>query len=1054
MSRNIFGPPGRFRRTVGVIAAAVVASGLLASGASAQDGGDLESGRGVDSPFGLAHGELGPEQVEIGGATGSGSFGFPATGQGYQWFHTIGAMNEHWLGAYDTTGSGSLEWCVNLDSGAPTGAGTIVKNPSPSVIPGAETHKLTSAQMGYLLKNHTANDANERGALAALVHVNFEQGQGRGHAGYLYGDLITKGGGLLQKFNGLVDEARSSAAVKVVPGKPSVAPNKMSAILKDFGMKAQDGSWAPNIPFKVTLTGPGVFDNGKQVIEGKTSGNTQLKVTSTGNGNLTARYEFYPNWVGLQLQERYGTQTTLMMQPSDPEWQSGTGEDFDLIFDFQPLVSSQVGAQYLSAGDDYVDAISVVADKSYANPTWTSIDGKPVPVKAVTSVYYAGIVKPVVGADIPESAVKIGEVTTTHAGPGTQNISVPTDGKVGYYVAKTQIKKVEQGEYADYIHADATYQYGLENETSISQINPYVTTLASDKLVLPGQETSDAVSIHLGAGEVWVDGLTIKAEGTLYGPFDMPLPQSVDVPQGAPVAKTATLEFTKDNQTLDAPWTGGAVGFYTWVWSIDKNAQVNPDLFAASFTDDFMIHAETTSVRIPELSHYSLAREYNVHANGLAFDTITIGGYMPSHQQWGGDDYWVPDNLQAHVRVYDAGEQPDWSGTAVPKGTPVHWETMVEAVNGVFEIGYDDKHPITGFTPGHHYVFHYEFDGDDRVAPFTSDFNDIRERFYVPGEAPAKPTTATQAVEEVMVGENFHDTALVSGDVPEGAYLVFEAFGPQDEAETPKCEDPFFTSKKISVPGAGYYTSGDTKVTKAGVVYWVETLYNQVGEVLHKGKCGIPSETTKVIPYEPGISTKAMLNGDGTVQDQLFASWKTPEGYDATDPAVTPWPYPVGAKTTVELFYAEPGEALTCSLDQKLGEDTIDLVEGQTEYVTKKFPQGAEAGTWGFVETTRPPTTCPPEPVEPPICPPEGELPGEPGEPCEPGQPVEPEPCDPDPEPVSKGECGDPDETIIIPGEPEPLAKTGTSNLVAPVGALALASLGAVAWKTNRTRRP
>lgn len=993
---------------IGIILLPIIASLLITNAASATQSGDADvptPQSGESQPF------VGPieggnaSSRDIGNATGG--WGPPTTGNGFEWRQNINGIHTHWLGAYDTTGSGKLEWCTNLDSLAPQGAGAIVTNPNPSPIPGtAARHQLTSAQMGYLLKKYQGNYASHRGALAALVHLNFEQGNGRNYAGNLYSDLMSKGGDLLQKFNEFADEAKASAAVAVIPGKPTVAPNKMTAVLKDFGMKSQTGAWVPNVPFKVTLTGPAVFANGSKTMEGTTSGNKELSVRSTGNGTVKTTWKFFPNWSSLQIKERFGSQTTLTMQTADPDWQNGQSSDFDLILDFQPKVSSKAGAQFVNAGEDFVDAITVEADKSYVNPNWPNVSGSPIAVKAVTTVYYLGIQKPTQSTSIPANAVKIGEATSTHNGPGTKEIRVKTGGRGGYFVAKTVIKKADQGSNAIFVHGDATYDFGLSNETTVGQLNPTITTQASDKIIDVGGQTHDSVTIRLPSGTTWPTGLKVIAKGTLYGPFNTPVKQSTNPPPGAPVAKTAQLVFTsdgetlrvpwssntpgfytwvweirkadqmnpdllgkdfvddfgiaaettlvqmeakvttkasdklalpgaatsdavtvaliepaiwpasttikatgtlygpfdmpqpqaktppndapiagksaliftRDKQTLNAEWTPPKAGFYTWVWEIDRGLQQFPDLFAKSFRDDFMIHAETTSTRIPTLDHYSLAREYNVEPEGLAFDTITIGGYMESHTDWAGDGYWLPDNLRAHVRVYDAGVNPDWSSKKVPPGTPIHWETTVEAVNGVFEIGYDNKNPITGFTPGHHYVFHYEFDGDDRVAPFSSNFNDIRERFYVPGPTPLPPSTLTQATEEAMVGEPIEDTILVVGDVPDGAYLIVQAFGPQPENMEPSCETPFFKSKEIAVPGPGRYTSGQTSVDTSGFVYWVETLHAKDGSVLSKGKCGIPSETTKI--YEPELKTTAsevsvMDNGKeliSTITDQVCYS--------------------------------------------------------------------------------------------------------------------------------------------------------------------------------------
>ncbi|MSS84901.1 hypothetical protein FYJ24_09010 [Actinomycetaceae bacterium WB03_NA08] len=922
--------------------------------------------------------------------------GAPRTGVGYEWNRQIGNATWHWLGA-QTTGNG-LEWCTNLDSLSPTGPGDILLNPTPNPVQGFQNDywTITPAQMGYIFKNHQENNAETRAAISWLVHGLYETGAGRAHAGALVGDVLNHAPAISNRAKELINEARTSAVVAVKVDDVTVTPSKMGFTLSSFGVKSESGAWVDGIPFKVTLTGPAVFDNGSQTYSGTTSSGLTLSGHSTGNGTAHAKYEFFPNWVGIMLRERLGTQTTLTMQPGNPAWLPGEGRPFDLVFDFQPVVSSVVTSKFVAAGSDFVDTISMKADSSYGDGTWTQVDGKPVPATVTTDVYYAGSVAPTVSDEVPADAVKVGSVSSTFNGAGDQKITVPTDGRGGYFVAKTRFEKNAQPEkWRQYFHGDATYQWGLASETTVMQVTPTITTKASDKRVEAGVETSDMVTIHLKEGEKWPTGATLKAKGTRYGPFSTPLPQSSTVPASAPVAGTADLEFTANGQTKSVPWSADTSGVYTWVWQIDKDTQTNPDLWATSFRDDFMIHAETTVVPW-NIEHSSMAREYNVHVDGRAFDTVNISNLPGDHGTYEGDDYWMADVKEARVVVYDAGPDTDWANQdeEIPPHAQIHWETTVEAVNGVFNIGYDDNNPITSFNPGHDYVFVYHFEGDDRVNSFHSPFNDILERFHVPGQTPVPPTVATQAQKDVMVGEPFGDTALVMGDVEEGSTLVFEAFGPQPEDETPSCEAPFFTSDPIAVSGAGYYDSPTTTVDKPGVVYWMETLYGPDGSIIHTGTCGVPSETTTVIPYEPHISTTAVAGADNPmvgdeIWDTLNAGWKSPDGHDVTDPAVTPWPYPVGSTTTVDLYWADHQDNLTCQGDPLWSADPVNLVEGTTKYTTNKYTTD-KAGVYTFVETTRNP---------------EGVI-------------------------VSQGTCGDPDETLTIgtPPPPPALAKTGSSG--------------------------
>ncbi|MCF2706330.1 hypothetical protein I6E29_03500 [Arcanobacterium haemolyticum] len=905
-----------------------------------------------------------------------------------------------WLGTEPTRAesNGEPSWCVQIMADTPLPSQQVSVSTLTESTPHIAGFDLSTPQMAHLLGTYgKTSDSYTAAALAFLVHANFETGaENISQVRATLTDIRSVVSNLENRIRELRTEAINSAAVGYEKCAATGDMQRKGQI-NNVGVKNGNGAWIAGTPMTVQLAGPAVFDaTGTDTWTGTSEASPfTLTWRATGNGEVT--YRFTAKQPVRRTLTKYGASGKVQDSISygnrdlrnDPEEITVPGDTWRVVYDFQPVVSSQVEAQFVAAGGVFSDEIMMQADPNYGSGQWLTLDdGSFVPVSSVTSLYYVGLDPVSVSDEVPAGAELVGEAPLTFAGPGSQKIAFDVT-RPGYYVAKTLAAKDAQGEYAEYVHSDATYQFGVENETSIARIKPTITTQASDKLVVPGQQTSDKVTVRLNEGASWADGLTIKAHGTLYGPFDTPQPQSDSAPEGAPVAATADLTFTSDGQTLEAPWMVPDYGFYTWVWDIRAENQEHPIVFDGDFVDDFMITVETTSVRVPTFGHYSQSREYNVDADGRAFDTITISGYMDSHTDFEGlAGYWAPDVDEATVTVYDAGVGRDWknAGPEVPEDAVVHWQGTVPAVNGRFDIGYEDGDPITGFTPGHDYVFVYHFPGDDRVAPYTSAFNDIRERFHVPGDTPDKPEVVTQATKRVLVGQDFTDTALVTGDVPAGSYLVFEAFGPHSDESRPRCDDPFFTSEKIMVDRADYHESGPARVDSAGQVYWIETLYGKDGTVISRGECGIPSETTEVVPYEPEIHTKAHADNEnqvgGAIWDTLTATWKKPVGFtDTADPAVTPWPYPAGSITTVDLYYAAPGQVLTC--ETPIWSDTITLIEGQSEYETGRYTVD-KAGTYGFVETTR----------------------------------------DPDGTVISIGLCGDPDETVTIEEPPTPPTET------------------------------
>ncbi|MFV0435679.1 MAG: hypothetical protein ACK5LO_17130 [Leucobacter sp.] len=109
-------------------------------------------------------------------------------------------------------------------------------------------------------------------------------------------------------------------------------------------------------------------------------------------------------------------------------------------------------------------------------------------------------------------------------------------------------------------------------------------------------------------------------------------------------------------------------------------------------------------------------------------------------------------------------------------------------------------------------------------------------------------------------------------DIPDGAHLVFRAYGPQAADAEPVCEVPFFTSEKIEVTQAGVYRSGTTTVSEPGNVYWVETLYDADGDVLHRDPCGAPNETTKVLTELQAPPGLAITGGTDLMRPILIAA--------------------------------------------------------------------------------------------------------------------------------------------------------------------------------------
>ncbi|MFT4299515.1 MAG: LPXTG cell wall anchor domain-containing protein [Aeromicrobium sp.] len=263
----------------------------------------------------------------------------------------------------------------------------------------------------------------------------------------------------------------------------------------------------------------------------------------------------------------------------------------------------------------------------------------------------------------------------------------------------------------------------------------------------------DGLSFSAAEGDEWIevdiDGVLtpvpVLFEADVYGPYLEESAPEADVPVDDEVA--CRMEYLAENGPeegvrITSDDCGDLVGgIYTIHWKVVKANQGDYAQYIRDDASDGWFTLGETVVKKYQWTHFSMAREWNVDADGRHMDTYTIGGFPENHGDWEGGDFEGsvigPDRDDALITVYDMGPKDKYKGTKipteVPAGTPVHWSQVVPAKNGVYEIGYDDENPVTGFTEGHCYVGVYSFDGDDRVEAGTSSFADVKQRFCVSG---------------------------------------------------------------------------------------------------------------------------------------------------------------------------------------------------------------------------------------------------------------------------------------------------------------------------------
>lgn len=153
--------------------------------------------------------------------------------------------------------------------------------------------------------------------------------------------------------------------------------------------------------------------------------------------------------------------------------------------------------------------------------------------------------------------------------------------------------------------------------------------------------------------------------------------------------------------------------------------------------------------------------------------------------------------------------------------------------------------------------------GDERIELHRGECGLLNETTIV-----GAPRVSTSAVAEAVIGEEFWDTAFVSGPLSErdgvSHEVTFELFrAHEDAAGAPVCtaENRLRTLPAVPVTGEGSYESERIRVElpeHAGELHWVETLWIVIdGErhALHRGECGLENETT-IVP-DPRVTTRA-----------------------------------------------------------------------------------------------------------------------------------------------------------------------------------------------------
>lgn len=889
------------------------------------------------------------------------------------------------LGAYNSDVDGRQAYCADLDADSP-----FAQTSGPETITSLDSlSRQQLAELNYVLDRWgQSGDPNTTAAVALFVWSITSAGTYNSHG--MSGDIYYVGRAPASERGTILanlDMMRQNAAVYAVTD-PSLS---LSLDMADqYAGTLTVATHPAGLTGTATLS-DAVFADGSS---SRTLGAGAHPITGTpADGVPSYRVGASMNiaaagyGAALDLYTTPGAQRLIAAVAGSSTGLSASVESPVIELDFQPEITTQVASRYVAEGDAFLDGLTVSVSKG----TWIHRGGNPIEVTATGTLYGPFDEQPT-EADTPPAGAPVAGVDTvtltgaaSYTSPGT--IIAPES---GFYTWVWAIDKDAHGENAKYLTDSFTDRFGQVAETAVVPFQPVAVSEADQRLAVHGDALTDTITVSSSNG-VWLkkDGAHIPVvfEGTAYQvPGTLPPAENAAVDPAAVPLGTVTV-------TADGPgvYTSPSVvapsgGFVTWVWEVKKGSQPEwvRDYLAADWADEYGITVETTSVRWP-ITVTSLMREYNVHPGGRAFDVITVTGFPANHGDFTGDGYWNADlDVLRHTVYGPFATDSELTDDLDLTDAPALAELTTPARNGVYKLGYTDDDKIVPTEPGF-YVLVTTFEGDDRVQPYQSSPADVLERFYVPPSGTEVPVTViTQATPEALVGEPFSDTALVQGTtIPEGAYLVFRAYGPHPAEVGAVCESPFYVSDEIPVNGAGIYHSGTTTVTDPGNVYWVETLYNADDDVIAEGTCGAPGETTVVIeqPEELRVSTNAVAT--------------VVLGESARDVATVTGTVPEGARLVFEAYRQHSGEAL-CTAEELVFTSAVINLDGPGEYTSHEVVFD-EVGTYYWVETV----------------------------------------IDKDGLILHRGLCGAPDETTTVtpvpeapeePGKPGELAQTGGGN--------------------------
>ncbi|MFT4284336.1 MAG: hypothetical protein QM598_05820 [Protaetiibacter sp.] len=390
-----------------------------------------------------------------------------------------------------------------------------------------------------------------------------------------------------------------------------------------------------------------------------------------------------------------------------------------------------------------------------------------------------------------------------------------------------------------------------------SDFVPELTSTVSDQVLAPGDAFCDnftfAAGLNPEAGSVvpWLQDAAgayapITASVTLYRIFTRPVPGAA-IPAEAIEVETFTITTsTASGPTVPYPYCTGPLtegGYYVAVSTIRSDDQLpGVQLYIPTdyeWTDGWGVPAETAVLMHPARSE---ATPEAIVGQAVT-DTVFFPDFVPNLSWISWEIYKRPEGAPAPLESDDP-EAIDPAAVCTP-------ETLYTTLSR-------NDHAIAGSTmrspdgwsfggPGvYDWVVVIREGGPSGPEVWRADCGVVSERTIVHQVA-----IVTEAQSSSTWDGAIADVATVDGLIEAGDVLTFRAYTPStDAAGAPVCDAAhlLWESEAIEIE-PGVYTaerveSGPTTVGGTRV-WWVETLEDADGAIVHQGACGLETETSR-----------------------------------------------------------------------------------------------------------------------------------------------------------------------------------------------------------------